>query len=316
MKSYLEHIQNGKQEKPFYEIIVQVGNRDDMGIGTCNEELAKGILDEYMKHFQERNPRLFVFNAVLHMDEATPHLHIDFIPFTTGSEHGLDTRTSMKKALADQGVTGSGRSDTETMAWIRLEKEVLSKVMERHSVEWEHQGNDKDHLSVLEYKKEQRSKEVEELEMQVSSLQNKLENLTTAIETVTVLSTDEEFEEEYKLPEPHKMESAKSYKERVEEKFEKLKAFVKRVFVELMQARSENKALRAANQNLAFENSELRDTNRNYQKTNRKLHKQLTDYRLLRKVLGSKNVDKLLEEAKGKKVNEKEANHYEKDDNR
>lgn len=70
--------------------------------------------------------------------------------------------------------------------------------------------------------------------------------------------------------------------------------------------RSENKALRAANQNLAFENSELRDINRNYQKTNRKLHKQLTDYRLLLKVLGSKNVDRLLDEAKGKNTNEKE----------
>ena len=311
IKNYLEHIQNGNQEKPFYEIIVQVGNRDDMGIGTCNEELAKGILDEYMKHFQERNPRLFVFNAHLHMDEATPHLHIDFIPFTTESKHGLDTRTTMKQALADQGVRGSGKSDTETMAWIRLEKEALSKVMERHCVEWEHQGNDKDHLSVLEYKKEQRSKEVEELEAQVSTLKGKIENLTTAIETVTVLSTDDEFEEEYKLPEPQRLESAKSYKERVEEKFEKLKAFVKRVFVELMRTRSENKALRAANQNLAFENSELRDTNRNYQKTNRKLHKQLTDYRLLRKVLGSKNVDRLLDEAKGKNKNEKEEIHYE-----
>ena len=102
------------------------------------------------------------------------------------------------------------------------------------------------------------------------------------------------------------MESAKSYKERVEEKFEKLKAFVKRVFVELMQTRSENKVLRAANQSLAFENSELKETNSNYQKTNRKLHKQLTDYRLLRNVIGSKNVDKLLEEAKGKNKNVKE----------
>ena len=80
--SYYEHIKNSKQENLFYEIIVQVGNRDDMGVGTENEELAKRILDRYMKEFEERNPYLFVFNAHLHMDEATPHLHIDFSPFT------------------------------------------------------------------------------------------------------------------------------------------------------------------------------------------------------------------------------------------
>lgn len=269
-----------------------------------------------MLSFEKQNPYLFVFNATLHMDEATPHLHIDFIPFTIDSKRGLDTRVSMKQALEKQGFRGAGRSDTETMAWLQSEKESLASIMERHGVEWEQQGNEREHLSVLEYRKAQRSKEVDELEAQVSTLKGQIENLTTAIETVTVLSTDEEFDEEYKLPVPQKLESAKSYKERVEEKFEKLKAFVKRVLVELMQVRSENKALRAANQNFAFENFELRDTNRNYQKTNRKLHNQLTEYRLLRKVLGSKNVERLLEEASGKNQNGKKITHYEKDNHR
>ena len=311
--NYLEHIQKSKQEKPFYEIIVQVGNHNDMGIGSRNEPIAKAILEDHMLSFEKQNPYLFVFNATLHMDEATPHLHIDFIPFTIDSKRGLDTRVSMKQALEKQGFRGAGRSDTETMAWLQSEKESLASIMERHGVEWEQQGNEREHLSVLEYRKAQRSKEVDELEAQVSTLKGQIENLTTAIETVTVLSTDEVFDEEYKLPVPQKLESAKSYKERVEEKFEKLKAFVKRVLVELMQVRSENKALRAANQNFAFEYFELRDTNRNYQKTNRKLHNQLTEYRLLRKVLGSKNVERLLEEASGKNQNGKKITHYEKD---
>lgn len=42
-------------------------------------QLAAAVLDEYMKGFQERNPQLRVFSAHLHMDEATPHLHIDFV---------------------------------------------------------------------------------------------------------------------------------------------------------------------------------------------------------------------------------------------
>ena len=130
INNYLEHIQKSKQEKPFYEIIVQVGNREDMGIGSPNEAVAKRILEDYVRRFEERNPNLFVFNEVLHMDEATPHLHIDFIPYTTRSTRGLDTRVSMKKALEDQGFVGSGRSDTETMAWLQSEKEALSYAMQ------------------------------------------------------------------------------------------------------------------------------------------------------------------------------------------
>lgn len=308
--NYLEHIQKGKQEKPFYEIIVQVGNRDDMGVGSPNERLAKRILEDYLRRFEERNPNLFVFNAVLHMDEATPHLHIDFIPYTTRITRGLDTRVSMKKALEEQGFVGSGRSDTETMAWLQSEKEALAYIMKNHGIEWENQGNNHEHLSVLEYKREQRSKEVAELEDEVDALKTKAENLTKAIDTVTEISNDEEFEKEFTLPEPQRLESAKSYKGRIEDIFNKLKAFVKKVFVELMESRSLNAKLYNENTRLGFDNIDLQEINRNYQKENHKLHKQLSDYRLLRKILGSKQVDLLLETAKHPKQNER---NYEND---
>lgn len=307
---YLEHIQKSKQENPFYEIIVQVGNRDDMGIGSHNESRAKAILDDYMRCFEERNPYLFVFNATLHMDEATPHLHIDFIPFTTESKRGLDTRVSMKKALERQGCRGSGRSDTETMAWLQSEKEALAYIMKNHGIEWENQGNNREHLSVLEYKREQRSKEVVELEDEVDALKTKAENLTKAIDAVTEISNDEEFEKEFTLPEPQRLESAKSYKGRIEGIFNKLKAFVKKVFVELMESRSLNAKLYNENTRLGFDNIDLQEINRNYQKENHKLHKQLSDYRLLRKMLGSKQIDQLLETAKHPKQNER---NYEND---
>ena len=94
-------------------------------------QLAATVLDEYMRGFQERNPQLRVFSAHLHMDEATPHLHIDFVPFTTGSKRGLDTRVSLKQALAAQGFKGGTRGDTEWSQWVRSEKEQLAAVMER-----------------------------------------------------------------------------------------------------------------------------------------------------------------------------------------
>ena len=309
INNYLEHIQKSKQEKPFYEIIVQVGNRDDMGVGSPNERLAKRILDDYLRRFEERNPNLFVFNAVLHMDEATPHLHIDFIPYTTRSTRGLDTRVSMKKALEEQGFVGSGRSDTETMAWLQSEKEALSYAMQWQGVEWENQGNDRRHLSVLEYKKEQRSKELAELEGKVEELKETADNLEKTIETVTVLSTDEEFEKEYTLPEPQKLESAKSYKNRIEGLFEKLKAFVKKAFVELLKTRSENQRLITKVNNLQIDNADLRESNQRYQLKNDDLKKQLRDYKIVRKVLGSKAVDQLLAQAKTKPTFERRKNY-------
>ena len=80
---YYEKIRQGKQEKLFHEVIFQIGNSKDMAVGTEAGELAVKVLDEYMKDFQKRNPTLRVFSCYLHQDEATPHLHIDFVPYVT-----------------------------------------------------------------------------------------------------------------------------------------------------------------------------------------------------------------------------------------
>lgn len=167
IKNYYEKIRDGKQEKTFYEVIFQVGNKDDMGAAGENRELAKDILDKFYHSFLERNPHLHVYSAHLHMDEATPHLHIDFIPFTTESKRGLSTRVSLKQALADQGITGEGRSLTERDLWVQEEKEALAEIMLEHGIEWEQKGEHKEHLSVLEYKREKRKEELAELEQTI-----------------------------------------------------------------------------------------------------------------------------------------------------
>ena len=161
---YYEKIRSGKQEKLFHEIIMQVGNKDDCASDSENGALAAKILDEYMRDFQQRNPTLRVFSAHLHMDEATPHLHIDFVPYITGSKRGVDTRVSLKKALGALGFKGGSRGDTELNQWMNAEKEQLVKVMERHGIEWEKKGTHEEHLSVLEFKKKERAKEVAELD--------------------------------------------------------------------------------------------------------------------------------------------------------
>lgn len=112
-----------------------------------------------MSCFRERNPTLKVFSAHLHMDEATPHLHIDFVPFTTESKRGLDTRVSLKQALAVLGFKGGTRSETEWNQWVAAEKKQLAAVMLQHGIEWEQKGTHEKHLSVLDFEKRERAKE-------------------------------------------------------------------------------------------------------------------------------------------------------------
>ena len=171
IENYYEKIGNSKQEKPFHELILQIGDKENMGAESENGQLARQILDEYYRGFQERNSNLKVFSAHLHMDEATPHLHIDFVPFTIGSKRGLDTRVSLKQALASQGFKGGTRGDTEWNQWVSAEKSALAFVMERHGIEWEHKGTHEKHLSVLDYKKQERTAELEQLGAKIEEKQ-------------------------------------------------------------------------------------------------------------------------------------------------
>ena len=174
---YYEKIRSGKQEKPFHEIILQIGDKDNMGAKTENGQLAAKVLDKYMQDFQQRNPTLRVFSAYLHMDEASPHLHIDFVPYTTGSKRGLDTRVSLKQALAALGFKGGTRRETELNQWVAYEKEQLAAVMLEHGVEWEKKGTHEKHLSVLDFEKKERAKEVVELEQSISDGKERLSDI-------------------------------------------------------------------------------------------------------------------------------------------
>ena len=165
ISDYYEHLRTGKQEKVFHELIVQIGDKDNTGVTTEDGQWAATILDEYMQDFEKRNPTLRVFGAFLHMDEATPHLHIDFIPYVSGWKgKGMDTKVSLKQALKALGFAGGTKKESELNQWINAEKEQLAAVMERHGIEGEKKDTHEEHLSVLDFKKKERAKEVAELD--------------------------------------------------------------------------------------------------------------------------------------------------------
>jgi hypothetical protein len=306
IENYYEKIRTSKQEKPFHELILQIGNRDDMASASDDGELAKKILDEYYQEFQKRNPNLRVFSAHLHMDEATPHLHIDFVPFTTGSKRGLDTRVSLKQALAAQGFKGGTRGATEWNQWVQAEKEQLAAVMERHDIEWEHLGTHEEHLSVLDYKKQERAKEVEALDEQIAnkkdevkSLGARVQNYDKGIEDLQKLEQTLDSDPAFQLPEPAALMSAKSYKAKFADPLvKKLKSLVKKVLARCFEALDNYHRLNVTNGQLYRENERLSAKNQHLSEENGRLKAENRDYGLLAKVFGKERLNELVEQAK------------------
>lgn len=317
---YYEKIRMGKQEKLFEELIIQIGNKDDMNASSENGQLARQMLDEYMQSFQQRNPTLRVFSAHLHMDEATPHLHIDFIPFTTGSKRGLETRVSLKKALEALGFMGGTKGHTELNQWIESEKQALASIMARHDIEWEQKGTHEEHLSVLDYKKQERSKEVAALETQIGALQERTATAETMLsekqeqldDIAPILKNTEKFVRKYGdperlLPEAGMLESGKTFREK------KALPILGRLLKYARSLFRENTELKAKVQKLEKENTAFKSANWNHthetvrlKMENQELHKAKDKLDALVGRIGNDVLQKLLSETPKEQPKHKE----------
>ena len=159
IEDYYAHIVRGRREEPFYEAIVQFGDCHTAASGTPDGERVKAMLDEYMKMFQVRNPNLYVFNAVLHDDEASPHLHIDFIPFYThGRKIGLSKGVSMRAALQEMGFAPKNGQANHLVAWEESERKYMEEILHRHGYGREDKDAHYPHMTVEQYKASQEAK--------------------------------------------------------------------------------------------------------------------------------------------------------------
>lgn len=150
--NYYDYVKKSQKEKLYYEAVIQIGNMNDCGINKENYEAAKAMLDEYMLGFEKRNPNIKVFNAVMHLDEATPHLHIDFVPICHSPNRGLPVRISLKGALKEQGFGGKNAKETDRQVWASSEKKILAEILKKHGFEQEYKNAHYAHMKVDEYK--------------------------------------------------------------------------------------------------------------------------------------------------------------------
>ena len=330
---YYEKIRSGKQEKLFHEVILQIGDKDNMGSETMEGQLAAKILDEYMKGFQERNPTLRVFAAHLHLDEATPHLHIDFIPYVTGSKRGLDTRVSLKQALSSLGFKGGSRSETELNQWVQSEKQKLAMVMRENEIEWDQKGTHEQHLSVLDYKKKVREQEVEELTEHKNLLEHDLHDISECVDEIqkekaqaekerdAVIKKTEVLEKRFSalnskaglvdshareygyypeewLPEAGTLESAKSYRKRIFPLVKKVANMIQVLYSKYLDLKNKNQKLSDRNSDLENRVDRLREEISVIKKENVALLNVAYDMDRVVAVLGENKVKEAIEVAK------------------
>lgn len=273
--NYYEKFRRGKQEKLFHEVIFQIGNKDDMNAKNEDGLLAKRILTEFMDEFQARNPNLYVFSAHLHMDEETPHLHIDFVPYITGSKRGLDTRVSLKSALAAEGFTDGTRGAAELNQWIASEKKKLAIIMERYGVEWLQKGTHEKHLSVLEFEKKEWAREVAELDSQkreISSVVAQLgEEVSVKKQELQNVTIEKELAEEATQRAKEERTTAQQEKEILLAGNQDLRMENTRLASRKDRLRMENHDLKQKQLQLQTDNEELEQRHEDLQYTNSKL---------------------------------------------
>ena len=187
---YYAKVRKDKKLEPQREFIIQVGDIDDYRLTKDdgsptgltkeqierNKQIANDILKSYFKDFQERNPNLPIYNAVIHNDEASPHMHLNVIPVASGYKRGMEKQCSFNKALKQQGIAFDKENNRALWNNFRnQEVESIERLMNEHGWERKEVGttNIKDIHEYKAIKEYERVKELaNQLELNVSLLQD------------------------------------------------------------------------------------------------------------------------------------------------
>lgn len=176
--NYYKHIQSSKKTSLQQEVIIQVGDKDDFS-SQADVHKANEILKEWYADFEKRNPQLKIYNAVIHNDEASPHLHVNFVPVAEGYKRGLEKQVSFDKAITQQDLTLDKVRPFDD--WREKEVQFLEKSLQERGIERKLVGTN-DYKDVNEYKeKKDLEREVKQLEGDLSQRKTELKALNEKV---------------------------------------------------------------------------------------------------------------------------------------
>lgn len=294
--NYYEQVQKGKKTSLQQEMILQVGDKDDFKDNPENQKLANELLEEWFQKFEERNPNLKVYNAVIHNDEASPHMHLNFVPVATGYKRGMEKQVSFDRAILQQDQTLNKERPFEE--WRNQEVQLLEKMLKERGLERSLIGtNDFKDVNDLKSRKD----EIRELEQQTLVARKELAEVNNKLQEdsqrVLKATRDSKRVESIQV-EKGRLFDRGSVKMSVED-FETLKTLalaseglrtkITALHVDAGIVGMRNAELKAEKEVLQNENSELKKENENLRAENKELKSEVSKLNLtlqhLQKVL-------------------------------
>lgn len=182
----------GKYRSHAQEAIVQIGDGTTYQgiVAKYGQEKAddfyKTALTNAFKKFEKENPSLKVFGAYIHMDETTPHLHLDFLPVAE-SKRGLAVKVSMDGAMKEIGFARS-KSDkfgeNPYQRWLKDRRAGFENFYQQQADEllgkdvlkvMPSEKSTRPHIETWQWKQQRLEAELTDLTQQKNSLQSGIE---------------------------------------------------------------------------------------------------------------------------------------------
>lgn len=155
---YQKCLSDKKIKAPFREVIYQVGNKEDAKDPEKLEKM-KNSLKRFYEEFEKNYPNLKVIGAVIHLDEATPHLHMDIVPYAENSKNGLKHKVSFEKAIEQMGfepeesqVNKKAKKPLIFNGFRNHSMKLLENILNEEGMERDIKHNTKKHLEPAEYR--------------------------------------------------------------------------------------------------------------------------------------------------------------------
>ena len=187
ISDYYQHVKKSKTLELQREFIIQVGNVEDFQIEE-NWQKANYILEKYVETFEARNPQFRVYNAVIHNDEASPHLHINVIPVAHGYKRGLSLQPSFDKAIRQQGIETNAKDSREVFRAFRDgEIQAVTEIAKEMNIERK-LGETNKFKDTREYKKYQQG--LTELKNEISEKKTEFEELDVQATRLEAVKTN------------------------------------------------------------------------------------------------------------------------------
>lgn len=166
IEDYFEHVA-GKEQDMAVEIIIQIGDREFWKEYDDTKSYIKLSYEIILGELIKRLPQFVVANAVVHLDEDSPHMHIVGVPVADGYKKGLSKQVSKRKVFTREVLSQVLQDELREAA----NKEVNDWFGEQ--IKEKSKGRNHD-LAVAEYKVAQETEHLEQIQEQVSDADIKL----------------------------------------------------------------------------------------------------------------------------------------------